>query len=47
MLEVLGAQLNVEDAKASCFEVARVPAADFLPYHYARSDNYLAMNTLR
>jgi acetoacetate decarboxylase len=42
---VLGATYVESDSSASCEIVARVPAADFAPYHHGRNDDWSLLDT--
>jgi acetoacetate decarboxylase len=45
VLEVLGAVYGEDETAARCAAVATVPADEFLPYHYGRQDDWLALDT--
>ncbi len=44
IVEMVGASYTECDTAAHCRELARVPQADFLPYAYAKLDDYAVMN---
>lgn len=44
--EVLGAEYQVHDLRASCVPAAQVPAAAFLPFHLGRQDDRRLLDTL-
>jgi acetoacetate decarboxylase len=44
--EVLGAEYQVHDLRASCVPAAEVPAAAFLPFHLGREDDRRLLDTL-
>ncbi len=46
VLEVRRAQLGEEWTSARCEAVETVPAEDFLPFHYGRQDDWLALDTM-
>jgi acetoacetate decarboxylase len=45
VLEVRRAIYGEDESAARCAAVATLPARDFLPYHYGRQDDWLALNT--
>jgi acetoacetate decarboxylase len=45
VVEVRLATLGQDDSVPSCRSVARVEAATFLPYHYGRQDDWLALSS--
>lgn len=45
VVSVLRAEYQEHDLVARCEPVATVPGEDFLPYHYGRSDDFLALDT--
>ena len=47
VVEVRRAVYGEDDSDARSEAVATVPADEFLPYHYGRQDNWLALNTVR
>jgi acetoacetate decarboxylase len=47
ILEVRSAVYAEDQSLARCTPAARVPAQEFLPYHYGRQDDWLALDTLR
>jgi acetoacetate decarboxylase len=46
VLEVLGAEYQVHDLRATCVPSDEVPAAEFLPFHLGRQDDWRSLNTL-
>ncbi len=44
VLEVQRAVYQQDDSVAHCERVATIPAAQFLPYHHGRSDDWLALD---
>jgi acetoacetate decarboxylase len=47
VVELRGAVYAEDQSLARCAPAARVAAQDFLPYHYGRQDDWLALDTLR
>lgn len=47
VLEVLGAEYQVHDLRATCVAADEVPAAVFLPYHLGRQDDWRLLDTTR
>jgi len=45
VVSVLGSEYQQHDIIARCAAVATIPAAQFLPFHYGRTDNYAALDT--
>lgn len=45
IVSVVRAEYQEHDLVARCQPVATVPGADFLPYHYGRTDDFLALDT--
>jgi acetoacetate decarboxylase len=45
VVSVLGAEYQQHDIVARCKAVATIPAEQFLPFHYGRTDNYAALDT--
>ena len=45
VLEVRSATLGQDDSVPSCQSVATIGAATFLPYHYGRQDDWLALSS--
>jgi hypothetical protein len=45
IVSVERAEFQEHDISATCEQLADVPAAEFLPYHHGRSDNWLALNS--
>lgn len=46
VLEVLGAEYQVHDLRATCVPSDEVPAAEFLPYHFGRQDDWRLLDTM-
>ncbi|MCE0761987.1 acetoacetate decarboxylase family protein [Pseudonocardia kujensis] len=46
VLEVLGAEYQVHDLRATCVPAAEVPGSQFLPYHLGRQDDWRLLDTL-
>ena len=44
--DVLGAEYQVHDLRASCVPATEVPAAEFLPFHLGRQDDWRLLDTL-
>jgi hypothetical protein len=45
ILEVRSVVYGEDESRVRCSAVATVPAADFLPFHYGRQDDWLALDT--
>jgi acetoacetate decarboxylase len=45
VVSVLGCEYQQQSIIASCAAIDTIPAAEFLPFHYGRTDNYAALDT--
>ncbi len=45
VVSIVGAEYQQHDIVASCRAVDTVPAEEFLPFHYGRTDNYAILDT--